>query len=563
MLGQFTEICLIIHSWPDDLWSIPQFTIACTGGSESNQRIQEFIDESSSLIAEAGDSETDLVSLFGGDKLNEISVERTDELILFSNTIKKSRDLLARLDPTPSKKFKSLARNRSFMRVQKLLEKRAGSPQIRGYIAPKSFRRLITTLITGEQVIMIDAPESIASAGFQILLENSDNSIQTPSGTYQPIVSWDFVLTYTVPASGFGKLIESFRPFDEFPPLPFSVTSLNAFSFDMSARYDAGKAIFDKYQKHLFAPADEASGSPGMSFERYFGFKEFGISNFSDAPEKDQMLNASNGTITVYHEENPVHWQPAITIKKVTNRKFMNLLLESGVKSRNSSNSSPDKEQLVEIPNDHGRLFGLTETGIRSKLERQAKSWRDSGSNVPEYMSQVEDKPLSEDCLSRQYEYFINDDWMIHADHNSMKQFLNAVYEDPPEPGAFDLLLDATRELSGQDSFFKVSYQSNMYYYVKDRQTHSSVESSRIKAKYGDDSGRLSQKVWDKLMSKPNGIGLRNTIESTEDTVAAVKQLLIYALNDTFGTFVNLYSGDDQKMRIFGQVFSLAQDPDE
>ena len=61
-------------------------------------------------------------------------------------------------------------------------------------------------------------------------------------------------------------------------------------------------------------------------------------------------------------------------------------------------------------------------------------------------------------------------------------------------------------------------------------------------------------------MSKPDEYGLRNEIESTEDAAAAVQQLIVHAFNDSFGTVVSLYSRDDPKMRIFGQVYSLVDE---
>ncbi|MGI9380516.1 MAG: hypothetical protein ACR2OW_12770 [Methyloligellaceae bacterium] len=510
-----------------------------------------------SLILDSEVDEPDFFSLVAG-KLPGVSIQQAGNLILLSNAPEKSRELMARLEQSEDKKFRSLARNRNYLRVQKLLEKRASSPQVRGYLAPRRFWRLITSLVAGDQVLMVEPPESIASAGFQILLQSDSEAIATPDGMFQPVINWDFVLTYTQPASGFGKLIESFEPFTEFPSLPFSITSLNATGFDLKAKHDADKEIFERYQEHLFAPASKDGESDGMSFENFFSFSEFGMVGMTDELDMNPVLEATNGTISVYHEENPIHWKPAMEIRRVNNREAMEILLASKLKMENRS--VPEIERLVEIPNDHGQLFGRPESGIREHLGRRAKTLRDSGEELPKDFAPREGEPLSETIMSRQYEYFINDDWMIHCDHNSMKQFLSAAYEEPPDPGTFDLLLEATQVSSGQSSFFKIAYQSNKFYKVENKRKQNSIESARIKEKYGTGESHLSLDVWKRLMSEPDEYGLRNEIESTEDAAAAVQQLIVHAFNDTFGTVVSLYSRDDHKMSIFGQVYSLVDE---
>ena len=118
-----------------------------------------------------------------------------------------------------------------------------------------------------------------------------------------------------------------------------------------------------------------------MTFEKYFSFTEFGL--FDPAAELDvnPWLAATNGAISVYHEKNPIHWKPAMQIKKVNNREAMEKLLAYKLKTENRS--APKNERLVEIPNDHGQLFGRTESGIREHLGRRAEIWRDSGEELP------------------------------------------------------------------------------------------------------------------------------------------------------------------------------------
>lgn len=557
LLSRFDEVSLIIHSLPDQAEAVPQISVALSGAPEPIESMGNLLTDVKSSIMNEGSGKPDLFSLLAGSLFPGISIQKAGNLILLSNAPEKSEELMTRLEKSADKKFKSLARNRSYLQVQQLLEKRAKSPQVRGFLAPKSFRGLITRLVTGDQVIMVDPPESIASAGFQVVLQSDSEKVDTPDGIYQPVINWDFVLTYTQPASGFGKLIESFEPFSEFPSLPYSITSLSALGFDLKAKHDADKEIFDKYQKHLFAPSNE--GEPGgMSFETFFCFTEFGLFGAADEFDLNPMLEAANGSISVYHEGNPIHWKPAMEIRRVNNREAMEELLANKLKSENRT--APKNEQFVEIPNDHGRLFGRTESGIREYLGRQAENWRERGEKLPDGFSPQEGKPISDSIMSKQYEYFINDDWLIHCDHNSMKQFLRAAYEETSDLEAFDLLLEATKSSSGQSSFFKIEYQSNVFYKVENKRMQNSIESNRIKEKYGTGRSDQSPEVWKRLLAEPDEFGLRNEIESTEDAAAAVQQLVVHAFNDTFGTVVSLYSSDDHKMRIFGQIYSLVDE---
>ncbi len=290
LLSRFDEVSLIIHSWADDFWSVPKISIAFAGPAESIQSMEGLLTDVASSILDSATDDPNFFSLVAGSELSGVSIQQAGNLIVLSNAPEKSKELMARLEQSEDKNFKSLARNRSYLQVQKLLEKRAKSPQVRGFIAPKSFRRLITTLVAGDQFIMIEPPESIASAGFQILLQSDSKAIVTPDGTYKPVINWDFVLAYTQPVSGFGKLIESFEPFTEFPSLPFSITSLNAIGFDLKAKHDADEEIFEKYQKHFFAPASKDSESDGMSFEEYFSFSEFGLVGMADELDMNPML---------------------------------------------------------------------------------------------------------------------------------------------------------------------------------------------------------------------------------------------------------------------------------
>ncbi len=557
-LSKIDEVSLIIHSWEDGSWTIPKLSIAIAGPAEPVRRMVELLKEARSSIEQSESNQPDFFSHIAGNQLAGVSMQQTGNLVLLSNAPEKSKELMARLKQSGDERFRSLARNRSYVQVQKLLEKRVKSPQVRGFIAPRNFWRVLTKLVAGDKALMIEPPESLASAGFQVLLQSESKAIDTPDGTYQAVISWDFVLTYTVPASGFGKLIESFEPLAEFPAIPFSVTSLSAVGFDLKARHAAGKEIFEKYQKHLFAPASKDGKSEGMSFEKYFNFSEFGLAGVTDEVGMDPVLGATSGTISLYHTGNPVHWKPAMEIRRVKNQEAMKKLLVNKLQMENKF--APTGQRLIEIPNDHGQLFGRTESGIREHLASRAKSLRESGEEPPKDLAIRDGAPLSNTLLSRQYEYFINDDWMVHCDHNSMQHFLKSAYEEFSPPGTFDLLLDSTRASSGQSSFFKIDYQSSTFYKVENKRNQNSIESLRIKEKFGNGQRTLSKEVWEKLMSEPDEYGLRNEIESNEDAVAAVRQLIVNAFNDTFGTTVRLYSKDGPKMRIFGQVYSLVDE---
>ncbi len=245
LLSKFDEVSVIIHSWPDEPWSIPKLTIALTGSGEIAAELETQLTEAQTSIAGAESGDPVLFSLLAGSQLSGITIQQSGNLLLVSNAPEQSQKLKARIEQSTQKKFRSLARSRSFQTVQKLLEQRAEEPQVRGFIAPQSFRKVITTLVAGDNFIMIDPPKSIASAGFQILLQYDSETTETPDGVYQPVINWDFVLTYTRPSTGFGKLIESFEPFEEMPSLPFPVTSLEAVGFDLNAKHDAGRDIFE------------------------------------------------------------------------------------------------------------------------------------------------------------------------------------------------------------------------------------------------------------------------------------------------------------------------------
>jgi hypothetical protein len=558
LLSSLDEISIIIHSWPDDYQSIPKITIALTGLPEPIQSMQGILTDVKSSVLESDPETPDFFSFVFGDQISGISIQQTGRTILLSNAPEKSGELVSRINQSQDKKFKSLALNRSYMQIQKLLEKRADAPQVRGFLAPKSFRHLMTDLVGYKTILMIEPPKSIASAGFQVLLQSDAGAIETPGGTFQSALNWDFVLTYTQPSSGFGKLIESFEPIGEFPAMPFAVTSLVAVGFDLVAKRDADQEIFEKYQKKLFAPRGEEGDSGGMNFEKYFRFSEFGLFGLDDDPNLKPLLETAKGAISINHEGNPIHWKAAMEIRKVKNRESMEKLVAEKLKSENASASEEDR--LVEIPNDHGRLFGRTETGTREFLKKQAKMWRDGGEEPPEGFEALDDEPLSESVLSRQYEYFVNDDWMVHCDHNSMKWFLSSVYEEPREPSTFDLLSKSTMESSGQSEFFKITYQSNKFYKLQDKRMQNSIESLRIKEKYGTGELDQSREVWERLMAEPDEFGLRNEIESTEDAAVAVQQLMMNGFHDVFGTAVSLYSRNENKMRIFGQVYSLVDE---
>lgn len=537
-LAKFDQIAIVVHAWGPAYNDLPQFTIVFSGSEEDNQELDNGFASAQELLSTEEDEQPDFFSNIIKATLENLFVKQVGNYLLVSNIPEEAERLASRLERDgDNDKFRSLAKHRSFQQIQNILDKQTDSPQIRGYLTPANFPHFISGLI--DRDLWGTESDSIAGVGFQVILQDSRNEIEAPEGKYLPVLNWELVSTHPRPATELGKVIESFQPLGEIPQLPFKVTSLNAHSFDQESRFIAREEIYQ-----------------GHKMEEYFEqsrFYSFGLFQVDQELDLDTILPAFNESIEIFHGSNNVIYGSRITLERVNDVKAMATLFDQRIKETNRF--YPESTRLIELPNDHGRLFGRTQSAIREQVKTmgQFKDLPDTGS-------------LSDEVMAQQYEYFLSEDWMIHADHLSMKQLLSSIYEEPPEPQAFNLLYDAARESSDHDSIFKVVFKSN------DLMTNH-FEQVRLWKKHYDEVDRsnmtpeeeeeLRQNAFDAMSAKPNEDGLRIKLESDEDATAVAKQLLVKAINETLGTSIRLFSRDEHRMRVVGQVYSLVEEEDE
>lgn len=564
--AKLNEISIIVHSWEGENLNPPKISVVLSGPANARDQAHQGLSATRSLIvgdqieAPKNDSETDdFFSGLGKSFLEKLTIKKINDLVLISNAPEEVEKLVKRIESTPGSKFRSLSKNRSYLQIQNVLDKRAKAPQIRGYVSPERFSVLMSSLIEPEiwRIPFDSKLDSLAGAGFQILLQHQSETIETPEGSFQPIINWDFVAISTQPATGYGKLIEAFEPIHSFPSLPFAVTSLSAKGFDLSKHYAAREEIAErdrrKMAQRLGDPEDSELDSEvfGRSQKDRL-LNEMGVLFASEDFDANSILEATDGKVEIFHEANTNFWEEGMILYHVNDPEAMMAVFLQMIEEENFSSSESSK--MVEVENEYGRLFTRSETAIREHLETTGLFNEDE---IPE------SGPLGDKIMSQQYEYFINDEWMIKADHLSMVQLLRAFAEDP-EPQAFELLLESSRMASGQDSFYRIGYRSH-------KLLENSLEENRIWDKAMDvqlDEGALDEEVddafheamneaMDAMDREPDEFGLRMKLESPQDANAAVQQLLFNAFTDTFGTAISLYSQDEHRMRIFGQVFSF------
>ena len=553
-LAHVQEVSVIVHSWEYGYQMIPEVSIVFAGTSDANRDLVDVFSSIQSLSTGLGGRESDFLSGVVAEILPEVVVEETANYVIVSNCPNKAGELVTRIEGSASGRFHSLAENRSFQEVQSLLKKRADAPQLRGFVAPKHFELLMSELISQE--LWGTQPASLSGAGFQVLFQNRADAIKTPEGTYKPIINWDFVALYTQPASGYGKLIEAFAPLETLPVLPYKITSLSAEGFKPEKRHTAIKEILEQNE-----------------MEDYFGLLSGGLLGVGEEFDKQSVLGASNASIRVLHEElDMMFWGDGIRIERVNDLAAMKRLFMQKIKEANDNLGGAG--QLAEVDCEHGQLFARSESAIREELEMfELEQFSESGL-------------LVDQMISQEYEYFLNDEWMVCADHLSMRRFLKSVYEETAEPQAFDLLLEASCHASGQDSFYKITYQSknlvdNSIEEERIWQSHYNVDDVDDEWNLPDESmseqeyfEMLDELVndWDDkefddamdhvlpaLESEPDEYGLRIALDSKENVAAAVKQLFFNAFRETFGTSISLYSKQTRGMHIFGQVFSFLE----
>ena len=532
-LAQIDEITIVLHSWGMAYNDIPQFTVVIAGATDANQAVDDGFTSAQELLTIAEDEEPDFFSNIVKSILEKLTVRQVGDYVLLSNAPEEIDRLAHRIENGVNDKFRSLAKHRPFQQVQNILDKKTDSPTVRGYLKPQDFPRLMSQMV--DQDLWGAKPESLAGGGFQVVIQDDATRIETPDGNYQSVLNWEFVSTFTQPATGFGKIIESYKELGELPPLPFHVTTLKAQGFDQEGRFHAREEIYKLNE-----------------MEEYFNQSKFyslGLFQEDKDVDLEALLPAFSESIEVFHKTNLNIWGARISFERVNDAEAMAKLFEQRILEMNKH--YPEDTKLIEVPNDYGRLFARSEAGIRRHLKEFGMD-----DDVPDSGS------LSDEVMAKQQEYFLNDEWMIQTDHVSMRKMLAGIYDEAPEPRAFTLLYEAARENYDYDTTYKIDYRSSQL--VSDN-----YEQTRIWKKHMDDEDplemsseerdALQKKVFDLMTAKPNEYGLRINIESDEDATAAVQQLLATALNETLGTSIRLYSSDEHRFLVFGQIYSVVE----
>lgn len=534
-LAKFDQIAIVVHEWRPEYTAVPQFTIVFSGSEEDSQELDKGLASAQELLSASEDEKPGFFANVAKAMLEQLFFKQVGNFVIVSNIPEQAERLASRLqNDEADDKFRSLAKHRSYQQLQNILDKRTDTPQIRGYLAPKNFPRFVSNLI--DRDLWSSDSDSIAGVGFQVVLQQGDHGIKVPEGNYIPVMNWDLVSTHPMPATELGKVIESSRPLGEIPQIPFKITTFNAHSFDQESRFIAREEL---YRDHTMAEYLEQSK-----------FYSYGLFQVEKDFDFESILPAFNESIEIFHSFNGTMFDSRITMERVNDLEAMKRLLEQRLKETNKF--FPDSTKLVELPNDHGQLFGRTESAVREQAKKMEQF-----NNVPATGS------LSDEILAQQYEYFLNDEWMIHADHLSMKELLSSIYEEPAEPQSFNLLYDAARQVSDQENIFKVVFRSNdlmMNHFEQVRIWKKHYEEVDQSSMTAEELEELRRKTFKVMESEPDEYGLRLDLESEDDATAVAQQLFATAINETFGTSVRLFSKDEHRMHVFGQVFSLVEE---
>lgn len=530
-LAMIDNVSIVLHSWGMGYNDIPEFTIVIAGATD--EAVNEGFTSAQELLSVEEEEEPDFFSNVLKSVLEKLTVRQVGDYVLLSNKPEEVDRLAHRIENGVNKNFRSLAKHRPFQQVQNILDKKTDSPTLRGYLKPQDFPRLMSQMV--DQDLWGAKPESLAGGGFQVVIQDGGTRIETPDGNYQPVVDWEFVSTFTQPATGFGKIIESYKELGELPPLPFNVTTLKAQGFDQEERFIAREEIYKNNE-----------------MEEYFNQSKFyslGLYQENEEINLKTLLPAFNESFEVFHKTNLNVYGARISFERVNDLEAMTKLFDQRIVEMNKY--FPEDTKLLEVPNDYGRLFARSEAGIRRHLKEFGLN-----EDVPD------DGSLSDEVMSRQQEYFLSDDWMIQTDHVSMRKILAGIYDEPPEPRAFDLLYEAARNNYDYDTTYKIDYRSSQLVsdnYEQVRIWKKHMDGQEEEEMSAEERAALQKEVFDLMTAEPDEFGLRINIESDKDATAAVSQLLATALNETLGTSIRLYSSDKHRFLVFGQIYSLVE----
>jgi len=244
-IAKLEEISIIIHSWESG--NLPKVSVILVGSPETGDLLEAQLSSAKQLLEPTEDSAdeegVDFFGSLGTIGIDGLEIKRSANFVLLTNARNKAEELIKRVDQSANKKFRSLARNRSYQRVQSQLVKRLENPFIRGYVNPKNFGRELAELVLPG--LSGPHPRSFVGAGFQVSLNEGSQSVDSGDITYTPVLEWDLVVAFTMPAKAYGKAIESFQSIEDLPSLPNTIRRLDAEEFDSLVRHKARQEIFE------------------------------------------------------------------------------------------------------------------------------------------------------------------------------------------------------------------------------------------------------------------------------------------------------------------------------
>jgi len=564
-LSQMSEVSIIVHSCDDAEIEAPRFSLVFAGTHEAKDLLAGGFESLTSHprndVEDNDKHESNFFSEFAERFFSQLSVTRTDDLLLISNAPDEVKSLLERIVASPDKKFPSLSKQRSWLQVQRQLDEKSESPQIRGYVSPERFPTLVSWLLRSRSwQLPIFSLNSLSSVGFQIQLQDTKEPIPTPQGKFRPIISWHSVVNRRLPSEELAKLIESYKPLPDIPNFPFELTFVEASGFDFGLKQAANCELHHK----LFGQPDSQPFDPKNPTENEIKtfWSEFDV-GAGEMPAKfdlEPVLRGYDGRIHLYHTGLEAFVGSEVRIDMHSDQAAMRKILDLQVKEEDLIWT---KKIEPYVPVDYGHGIHLARKqnsektlqkidGLQPTTEEEAQD--PNAQNQPD---SVRKKRFAE-YIANSVEFYINDEMMIVADNSSMYQMLVA-FEKPVKPQAFNLLYDRARKKLGSEECCKVAFRSHrlLLNSLEEQHIWDSVASKHERLGNANNIKKVAESGLKILNSTPDEFGLRIELKTQKDARVAVQQLLLNALTDTFGTSMTLYSVEGQQFNAFGHIYSF------
>ncbi len=571
-LAQLNEVSIVIHQNPgldadspalrSDFWTgvFPKFSIILNGPPHCLQTIEQMLKSGQSQATEQlselrlsqqeeneliqgpvvtdGEhekfEETELVLFADHLKsfLDGLSVERSGDVVVISNDEENSSQLLSRVNGAADKKFRSLSLHRSYQVVQKLLERCSPSTVVRGFFVPENFPEYTTELVTESLGFH---PTALRASGFVMSLMPDAATVEVGEDVYRSVVEWDFVMTFTRPATEYGKIVESFLPIEDPPALLLPVSELRAFGFDSKLRHEA---FMETIQIHHVEDDTSDDFNPVGDHEVY------GIISESKKFAPDTVSNFSNSRFEAWVADPNDGVNRWLEMYPVGDPDTMDLFFQSRIEAENRV--LEPRDWFVEMESDYGRLYARTSAAIRAR----AKELIEDGFGEDLSFELPASGPLPDNYMCREEEFFLDDQWMICTDHTTMRSVLKALYEETPAPSKLKHILEASRKRIGERVPVKIDYASIEH----EEKSYMHSQLFYLREKY---LAQDQEEVFNEIIAAgPDEFGLYGTLESKYEAYVAASQLIGSGLVETFGTKVVLSSSDQYNFRVFGQYYS-------